>query len=261
MYRGELNDLIKNLAGDGDFVKCVSEKTLSKRMKDRTFVLRFLAFYERTHRKCKVGIKKFLNDFLDTYRNPSEQKLQEYRDKFKHCVRASLTVFGEDGFRLKKEGDGTSKSSGEWSTRGNVAIFQCVATAFADYRLGDITKRADQIYEEYLDLISSDPKWVDRVRRATGEASRLEYVFETWHERLKNVMADSETRGTGRSFSRKLKRELFDQDPTCSICGGEIKLLDDAVVDHVAHYWRGGRTIPENARLAHRFCNLQRGGQ
>lgn len=261
LYRGKLNDLIKELATNEDFVKCVSEKTLSKRMRDRTFVLRFLAFHERTHRKCKVGIKKFLNDFLDTYRNPPEQKLKEYAEVFKRCAKASLTVFGKNGFRLRKEDPGTSKSFGEWSTRCNIAIFQCVATSFADYRLADITKSADRIYEEYLDLISGDSTWVDYVRRATGETSRLEYVFETWQKRLKTLLATSGANGTGRSFSRQLKRELFQQNQTCLICGNEIKLLDDAVVDHVEHYWRGGKTLPENARLAHRMCNQQRGGR
>ena len=261
LYRGALNDLIKVLASNEDFVKCVSEKNLSKRMKDRAFVLRFLAFHERTHRKCKVGIKKFLNEFLDIYRNPPEQKLQEYRDIFKHCTRAALTVFGKDGFRLKKENPRTSKSSGEWSTRSNAAIFQCIATSFASHRLQAITKNADRIYEEYLDLISSDSQWVDYVRRATGETSRLEYVFETWRTRLKEVLADQEVGGTERSFSRRLKEELFEQNNTCSICGNNIKLLDDAVLDHEKHYWRGGRTVPENARLVHRFCNLERGGR
>ncbi len=28
----------------------------------------------------------------------------------------------------------------------------------------------------------------------------------------------------------------------------------------IEHYWRGGKTIPSNARLAHRFCSRQRGG-
>ena len=260
LYRGKLNDLVKDLAVDEDFVKCVSEKTLSRRMKDRTFVLRFLAFYERTHRKCKTGIKKFLNEFLDTYRNPNEQKLREYRDVFKHCMKASLTVFGSDGFRLKKERTGTLRSLGEWSTRSNVAIFQCVATSFAGHRLGEITRNRDRIYEEYLDLISEDKIWVDYVRRATGEASRLDYVFETWQQRLRDVLRADGVGGGGRLFSRQLKKELYDQSRVCAICGNEIKLLDDAVVDHVEHYWRGGRTLPENARLAHRYCNAERGG-
>lgn len=261
LYRGKLNDLIKDLAADQDFTKCVKEKTLSRRMKDRTFVLRFLAFHERTHRKCKAGIKKFLNEFLETYRDAPEQKLLEYKDVFRHCVRAALTVFGENGFRLKKEEAGTSRSFGEWSTRSNVAVFQCIATSFADYRLPDIVKNADRIYEEYLDMISVDNQWVDYVRRATGETSRLDYVFETWRKRLGDVMKNGHVENVKRSFSKRLKKELFDQNRRCSICESEIMLLDDAVVDHVEHYWRGGKTVPENARLVHRFCNLERGGR
>lgn len=93
LYRGALNVTIKDLARNADFCKSVNEKTFVNRMKDRSFVLRFLAFYERTHLKCLHGIKKFLNEFLETYRDPPESKLQEYRDTFKHCARAAFTVF------------------------------------------------------------------------------------------------------------------------------------------------------------------------
>ena len=31
-----------------------------------------------------------------------------------------------------------------------------------------------------------------------------------------------------------------------------------AAVDHIEQYWRGGKTIPENARLTHRYCNMAR---
>ena len=85
-------------------------------------------------------------------------------------------------------------------------------------------------------------------------------MFEAWEKRLKAVLTDDEFHGTGRTFSKQLKRELFDQIRACSICGNEVKLLDDAVVDHVMHYWRGGKTVPDNARLAHRWCNSERGG-
>jgi len=37
-----------------------------------------------------------------------------------------------------------------------------------------------------------------------------------------------------------------------------IRGIDDAAVDHIEQYWLGGKTIPENARLAHRYCNMAR---
>lgn len=261
LFRGALNDTIKDLAGYPDFCKSVSEKTFVHRMKDRSFVLRFLAFYERTHHKCGRGIKKFLNEFLETYRNPPEAKLQEYRDKFRHCARAAFTVFGDHAFRLKRDNPATGRPSVEWSTRSNIAIFQCVATSFADYSMAAITKNADRIYEEYLDLILTDRRWVDYVRRATGESERLDYVFRTWRERLRNTLSGDIASTGGRTFSKTLKTDLWKQNPKCELCGNAIPHVDDAVIDHIEHYWRGGKTIPENARLTHRFCNLERGGR
>jgi len=34
--------------------------------------------------------------------------------------------------------------------------------------------------------------------------------------------------------------------------------LPAQAVDHIEMYWKGGKTIPENARLTHRYCNWAR---
>jgi hypothetical protein len=61
-----------------------------------------------------------------------------------------------------------------------------------------------------------------------------------------------------RCFTKAFKQQLFDSDPTCAICGQNINSIDDAAVDHIEQYWMGGKTIPENARLTHRYCNWSR---
>lgn len=255
-----LNDLIKDIADNPDFKKTVGQGGLSKRMQDRALVLRFLAFHERTYLKCQHGLKRFLNEFLDAYRNAKPEKIEEYRKAFIHAMKACVTVFGESSFRLKNETvRPSSKSGGEWATRLNMAIFPVVATSFVRYDLGRITRAADAIYEEYLDMINADTQWVDRVRRASFEAARLEYTFSTWYKRLEQVLEPFSPNDGQRVFSRQLKKEMFEANPTCLLCGQRIVLIDDAVLDHDIQYWRGGKTIPENARLAHRLCNLKKG--
>jgi hypothetical protein len=229
-------------------------------MQDRALVLRFLAFYERTHHKCKHGLKRFLNEFLETYRNATPEKIGEYEKVFDKCMKACFTVFGDSAFRLKSEiTKPNSKSAGEWASRPNAAIFQVISTSFANYDLGQITRAADSIYEEYLDLINSDEQWVDRVRRAIGEATRLTYAFDVWNSRLESVLSEHIPNDSKRVFSRQLKKELFDSDPTCNLCQQRISLIDDAVLDHDVRYWSGGKTVPENAQLVHRLCNLKKG--
>lgn len=261
LYRGPLNNLLKELSNNFDMKKSLNQKVNKDRMQDRALVLRFLAFYERTHHKCDKGLKKFLNEFLGVYRNANDEKIEEYRKVFSKCMKACLTVFGDASFRLKSDiAKLNSKSSGEWSTRPNAAIFQVIATSFAKYDLASITKNCDAIYEEYLDMISHDELWVDRVRRATGETTRLFYTFDTWNKRLSDIMSEKAAPTDRRLFSRQLKKEMFDSYQTCKICDQKISMIDDAALDHDLAYWRGGRTVPENAQLVHRLCNLKKGG-
>ncbi len=255
LFRGALNNLIRELVEDDNFRTCLNQKNLEKRMGDRALILRFLAFYERTHLKAKAGLKRFLNEFFDTYRNPTADKLKEYDREFRKSMKACVTVFGDRAFRLRRD---SGSGGGEWAARPNAAIFQAVAVSFTKYDLAQITRGADAIFEEYVDLVSSDERWRDCVRRTTGDYTRLEYVFDTWNERLKLALSGAQPNDATRLFSRELKDQMFRQRPTCSICGQRITLILDAVLDHDEHYWRGGRTVPENARLAHRHCNLTR---
>lgn len=259
IYAGSLNRLVKELADAPEFKKAISLLSSRNRMQDRALILRFLAFYERTHLKCTTGLKKFLNKFFITYRYADDTKLTEYRKIFQKCMKASVTVFGDNAFKLKSDKIKLgSRNIGEWSSRPNAAIFQVISTSFAPYDLGEITQKADAIYEAYVDMIANDTLWIDRVRRATGETSRLSYTFEQWQTRLKQIMETTPPRGA-RLFSRQLKKEMFEKSTKCALCDQEIKLIDDAALDHDMRYWDGGRTIPENAQLVHRHCNASKG--
>jgi len=200
VYQGKLNDLIKELSKIPEFVQCVNQKNFSKRMKDRDLVLRFLAFYQLGYRNAKKGIKAFLNDLCDAYRDAKDEKLNEYRRCFKDAVKAAFTIFGDRGFRLKLHGP-----------RGggiNASVFQVITVSFTDYDLGQLTRSADSIYEEYLDLIETDQEWIDCVSTQTNAPKRILKAFETWNARLKEAVKDSEPNDSNRCFSRELKEDM-----------------------------------------------------
>lgn len=259
LYRGNLNNLLKELSTNADFTSTLNQKSAAERMQDRSLVLRFLAFYVRTYHKCDRGLKKFLNEFLETYRYAPDDKIDEYRKVFSKCMKSCLTVFGNNSFRLKSDITKPGKSFGEWSTRPNAAIFQVISTSFSKYDLSSVTRKSDSIYEEYIDMISTDSLWVDRARRATGETTRLFYVFEEWNKRLDRIMREDTPNDSKRLFSRQLKKELYEISPTCALCNQKIALIDDAALDHDTRYWAGGMTVPENANLVHRHCNQKKG--
>ena len=129
---------------------------------------------------------------------------------------------------------------------------------FTFYERRQIVPIADAIREEFCDLLSADTTFIDYIGRTTDKVERVKYRAEAWKRRIDaliNVPA-----GEPRTFSLALKHDLYSLNSACKICGQTIHEVDDAEVDHVLHYWRGGRTIAQNARLAHRYCNRRRGG-
>jgi|LSQX01.2.fsa_nt_gb uncharacterized protein with ParB-like and HNH nuclease domain len=259
IYSGKLMDLLKELSKNGDFIATVNTDTIAKRMNDRALILRFLAFSEFNYSKCKGGIKRFLNEFCSTYRNPPDWKLDEFRKKFKLAIKAAVTIFGADAFRLRK--DSASGGLGEWAGRVNASVFQVLSVSFLDYKFEQLQRRADCIREAYIDLVSdpSNNLWVQYNKTSTGDYARIDYVFKTWESTLKEAIGNCAENDPQRFFSMKLKEMLFkEQNQICEICGQKIMLLMDAELDHIEQYWRGGLTIPENARLVHRYCNRAR---
>jgi hypothetical protein len=130
---------------------------------------------------------------------------------------------------------------------------------FAFYDKRQIVPNSDRIREEFLDVMTSDEKFVEYITATTDQVDRIRYRAEEWRRRLDVLVGDAKPEPRG--FTLELKRDLFTANPTCQLCKQQIHDLDDAEVDHIKHYWRGGRTIPENARMTHRYCNRARGGR
>lgn len=80
------------------------------------------------------------------------------------------------------------------------------------------------------------------------------YIYHNLNIKFLAPIAQKEAR----CFSLKLKEDLYRNDSTCAICNQKIQNIDDAAIDHIEQYWKGGKTIPENARLTHRYYNMAR---
>ena len=246
IFRGKLNNKIKELCLNKDFLSTVNMNNISERMLDRSFVLRFLAFYEQGYEKASEGLKAFLNRFFRNHRDASDLQLEEFDRKFKIVMRSVQTVFGSHAYRLRRN---DRKGGGEWTPRANASIFQVITSSFARYDNLQITRNSDAIFEAYLTVLS-DIRWVNAVSKATGDYTNIRYVFDTWNKLLDETIKSTDGLDKSRIFTRKLKEERFEANPTCAICDQRIQTINDAAVDHVEQYWLGGKTIPSNARLA-----------
>ncbi len=257
VYRGNYNELLARCVDNPTLFKCLGQTTTDKRMRDRELVLRFFAMCRATHLKYKGPMKHFLSREMEHHRNLSESETNECESLFKECIEMAWTVFGENAFRRYNPGV-DDRHTGLWEkNRVNLALWDTVLYTFSFYKKSQIIPIADAIREEMIDLMSSDPLFTQYISSTTDKPDRVRYRADEWRKRLDALVKDQGPR----NFSRALKDSLFHQNPTCTICGQRIQDSDDAEVDHVQHYWRGGKTIAENARLTHRYCNRARGGK
>lgn len=257
VYRGRYNELLRDLTGNSHMLKIMGARQPHIRMLDRQLILRFFAMWRNTHLRYKGPIKQFLNREMDSHRNPSDKELSEMRTVFEKSIEMAYHVFGTNAFRRYRVGrDG--ERGGSWETRKlNVALWDTLLYTFSFYDRSQIIPAADAIREEFLDLMTNDETFNEYVASTGDKPDRIQYRAETWRRRLDALVSSKEPR----TFSLALKETLYEADPTCKICGQRIHDVDDAEVDHIKHYWRGGKTIPENARLTHRHCNRARGGR
>ena len=256
IYRGKFNRLIKEMASNKEYLELLNISGPDKRMKDIELTLRFCAFYHNTHINYKSPIKNFLNLEMIRFNDISAKDADELRTSFKNAVSIAKSVFGDHAFKRYYKGT-ESEPSGYWETkRFNVSLHDVLMDSFARVDKNLVYQNLDQIKEAFIDLMTTDDVFIDAIEIGTSEERKVQRRFDLWRNRLNEILNNK--RKEPRCFSNELKRKLFEENPTCEICNNTIQQIDDAAVDHIDQYWLGGKTIPENARLTHRFCNWSR---
>lgn len=258
VFRGPYNELLKKLATNPQMLKVTNAKEPHARMADRQMILRFLAMWRKTHLHYKGPMKQFLNREMEEHRNASQRDLNEMQAVFEKTIDMAYVVFGRSAFRRFRAGT-EGAPDGTWeSSRINLALWDTVMFGLSFYEKSQVVPAADAIREELLDLMTNDSSFVEYITSTGDKPERIKYRAEEWQRRLGELL---DARAQPRTFTLELKQRLFDSQPTCRICSQKIHDVDDSEVDHVKHYWRGGATVPDNARLTHRYCNRARGGR
>lgn len=255
IYRGEFNELLKELAENKDFLRLQGLRNAHSRMLDIERILRFFAFCDKGERNYRAPLKKFLNDYMLQKQNISEAEATEKRDLFKKCVELCQTVFGNVAYKRVFPGN-DEMMSGYIDKSLNQGIFDIHMCGFMEYNKRDVVPRAEAIKEAFLELVTSNSKFIETIEIGTYGTPQVKLRTEMWVQKLREVMGmPSEDR---RLFTYEEKKRLFDQDNTCALCGNKIAYIEDSHVDHIERYSEGGKTSLANARLTHRYCNLNR---
>lgn len=256
IYRGSYNQLLKELSKDTHFMYLLGLKRPDKRMKDVALVLRFASFYHATYLNYKPSMRRFLNNDMEKYQFISEKEVSELKNAFKNTVMIIKSLLDIHAFKRFYKGD-EKNANGYWGPKKfNASLYDILMGSFAKEDKNKVYQNIDSIREALIHLMTSDQEFIDTIELSTSSVQAVTKRFDKWRLTLQDIIGIAQK--DPRCFSLKLKQELYDGDPTCSICGQNIQNIDDAAVDHIEQYWTGGKHIPENARLTHRYCNWAR---
>jgi hypothetical protein len=256
IYRGHYNKLLKFSSENPDFKFLTGITKPDKRMKDIELVLRFAAFYHQTYLRYKPPMKKFLNNEMEMYQNISANDATDLENAFKNAVSIIKSVFGKRAFKRYYIGE-SNNVNGRWETKKfNASLYDVLMNSFATADKNIVYQHLDEIVEELIYVMTENQDFIDSIELSTSSIQAVTKRFDIWRMSLQSIIGinNSETR----CFLKDFKKSLYDNNPVCVICGNQINDLDDAAVDHIEQYWKGGKTIPENARLTHRYCNCSR---
>jgi hypothetical protein len=256
VYRGLYIEFLHEMAKDDDFRYLMGLDKPHPRMRDVELVLRFASFYHATYLKYQFPMRRFFNRDMEKYQYISKNDTGELKKAFKNSVTILRSLFGQNAFRRYHTGT-EGNPNGEWETKQfNASLFDVWMNIFCDKDKNRVFACLDSLREGLLDLMSTNGEFIDAIMVGTSANEKVKKRFDLARKVVEEILAVHPHQP--RCFSFEIKKKLYDKNPTCAICSQHIDHIDDAAVDHIHQYWMGGKTIDDNARLAHRYCNWAR---
>jgi hypothetical protein len=190
LYRGSLNNRLKEIVQYEPFRECIGTKKSRRRMVDEELVLRWFAMDDELS-EYRAPLKRFLNEYMDRNKDQPEDWLNPRETRFYSAVDRINHILGSRAFRLiDREGLPLKDAKGKPLPRGvNRALFDAQAMAFSwvntpigQEDIGMIVRSIGAVFE--------NDDFQEAVRRATGNRSRLYLRIRLMAEALRDSGLD-----------------------------------------------------------------------
>lgn len=179
IFRGDMNDLCRELSEDTNFLYLRNVQEPDLRMRDIEMILRFFAFYERMQ-EYKGSLKSFLDLYQSNGSKLDQNKRTELKEIFTRVMGDVKTVFGNMAFRKY---DAINNS---WEKSVNRAIYDSVMLCFA-YSDSNVLKDKKQIIVEALkNLCTTNSEFKEAISSSTKDRSKVKLRLTLFRNALMN---------------------------------------------------------------------------
>ena len=184
-YRGYLNDLIYDLAGNEflrDQLKITDEKSSSyQKMEDAEMVLRFFTLLEEWE-SFSGSYRESMDEFMLKHKGDSENDLSFFKNKFEKSIKACENIWGQISFK-RPEGN-------RWRNQMLSGMYdaQMIACSRTDQNiLKEAASNSNKVISRTRKLFEEDEKFEMAVRRATNTPQRVIYRIEKIYELINTL--------------------------------------------------------------------------
>lgn len=246
LYRGYLNNKIKEVASNeilNDVFSLSDVKT--NRFAKEELILRGLTLLNEDKFITKNGLNANMNAFMNTFKNDinnSDIFIDEYLDN----IRKIKLILGPNCFK-----------HGLTDSKFMATYYDCFLLLFSKYNINSLIKNKDTIRNRIKIAVKTE-EFLQTIKRSSVSKSNINKRVEIILNEINDLIINLDEK---RTFSYKQKEEFFKKNNICSICNNVIDSIDDANVDHIIPWSKGGKTTLDNAQITHEFCNKSKGNK
>jgi hypothetical protein len=178
---------VENLTNTEEFKQATRGKVSSKRMLDRDFVMRFIAFYLSPVSEYKPDMDTYLNEKMRKIKELSDKERESMKNNFITSMRLSKEIFGDDAFRKIVQGSGDK--------RINKALFEVWSVKLSQLTDGEQIKLVENkhsLLENFIKVMNekgTDNEFMHSITTSTGHKSRVTCRHSRIDELIKGVLA------------------------------------------------------------------------
>eukprot|EP00246_Nothoceros_aenigmaticus_P017259 TRINITY_DN8324_c0_g1_i1.p1 TRINITY_DN8324_c0_g1~~TRINITY_DN8324_c0_g1_i1.p1 ORF type:complete len:295 (+),score=51.77 TRINITY_DN8324_c0_g1_i1:235-1119(+) len=179
VFQGRYNDLLEELVLYPSMLKAFRQEIPHKRMRDREFVLRFFALRRGGTENFFVPVKNWLNNEMRSNQLLSPNEAQKMKGDFMRCITASVSVFGDQVFRLPRGGQ-------RYELDPNVCLWDTVMCGFLGYEdIRWILNRKEALVSALDELLTEDAEFKGNL---LSNARALKARTKMWSQVLRLVL-------------------------------------------------------------------------
>lgn len=177
---------VKELAELEEFHRATNDHLKDlKRMEDREFVTRFVAFYHWDAVSYNSDLEDFLDKSMEDIEKLDDGRRQDLKNAFSRAMEAAHDLFGEYAFRKMTEREGRKNPL-------NKALFETWSVNLAKLSQDELLilkQKKDKVIDNFVNLMNQDKDFVNSITAGTGKLNAVKTRLEKIEKLLKGVLS------------------------------------------------------------------------